>query len=125
MSHITTVSTEFRELEVLREALGRLGLAFSETDAVVYDYYRRTTSVDLAVRLDGDWRMGFRRNGDTFDLIGDPYGQRSRWDETSKAIRRTYAEIMATKQMRLRGYSVTKTIHEDGTIELIARRWAG
>lgn len=61
MSHITTIKTEIRDLQTLTQTLTLLGLEFSENGSNKGNT-RGKEAWDLAIKLDGGFRFGFKKN---------------------------------------------------------------
>jgi len=81
MSHRSQVTTQIKNLDILKKAVKELGLAYYEGQELVGSYTRGWSAadktVDLVLGVDGRKDIGFKKNSaGTYDLVGDFYGLR-------------------------------------------------
>lgn len=146
MSHVATVDLEIRDLDALAEAAKRIGLelvrgqqtyrwwghsvgdyampeGFTEDDLgkcqhalVVEGADAGTYEVGVVKRRDG--RAGFVLQ---WDFYAGGHGLEAVVGEGCAKIKQAYATVVAAKQLRRQGYSVTETVNADGAVILQAR----
>ncbi len=121
MSHFTTVTTQIRDIEALREACGELGLVVLD-DTTARGYSRNEIHGDHVIRLRGPYDIAVNRNPDnTYGLTTDW------WDghvekEVGAGFGRLlqlYAVHKASREARKRGHTVTRKPQRDGSIKLV------
>ncbi len=146
MSHVATVDLEIRDLDALGEAAKRIGMrlvlgqatyqwwghsvgdyampeGFAEEDLgkcdhalVVEGAHASTYEVGVVKRRDG--RDGFLLQ---WDFYAGGCGLEAVVGTDCGKLKQAYATVVAAKQLRRQGYSVTETVNTDGAIILQAR----
>ncbi len=125
MSHFTTLKTRIVSREHLLEALDDLALVYETGDLEVRDYQGITTRVEVKVYTgDKDYQIGFRRNGDVYELVADWYGIKDvQQHEFLAKVTQRYAYRAALKQLEVQGFTVVnEEIRADNTIHMTLRR---
>jgi hypothetical protein len=109
MSHFATIRTELRNLDTVKAALRRLGLAFREGGAVE-DYYHNTRRVDLVVEIPGQRPVGFARDASTgaIALVGDWWGGKLREAEFLASLKGSYAREQVLVSLERQGVDLSK-----------------
>ena len=113
MSHVATITLEFRDPAALSDAARRLRLDLHEDMVTFYD---GTRVAGTALRLPG-WR---------YPVVIDAEGRlhydhfEGRWGDPVHLhrFRQAYAEAATTRFAHARGYLVTRMAQADGTVRL-------
>jgi len=113
MSHVATITLEFRDPEALADAAGALGLALAHDTVRFYDGTRVTGT---ALRLPG-WRYPVVIDGEG-RLVYDHY--EGQWGDPAHLhrFRQAYAEAATRRFAQAQRLRVTRTVQADGTVRL-------
>ena len=120
MSHFTTIQTQIRDIEALRDACAEMKLeVLQNTEARGYGNTRRHGQ--FVIRLKGPYDIALdRQNDGTYGLstdwweghvekeVGGNYGR----------LLQLYAAHKTAREARKRGLSVQRTLRTDGSIKL-------
>lgn len=137
MSHFTRIKTQIKDKEVLVRCLKELGYQV-HSQSKIRGYGRRREKIELAVRMDAGYDIGFVRNiGGTFSIVADWWGvtgtnQRDfstrlqeQFEEVERKIRREYALKTVLEQTQQQGFSLVEQEEQrNGSIHIVVRRWA-
>ena len=129
MSHFTTIKTQFVAAEPLKKALADVRAEFNlgevRENALVSGYQGNTARADLVVSTRNQgYDLGFRRQGESYELIADWFGIRDfkQADLTARLTQR-YAYHTVKEKLDQQGFSlVEEEVKQDKTIHLILRR---
>lgn len=134
MSHFTTIKTRINDFEILKKSLKELGYSFQEGNLQVKGYQGITEKVNLLVKMQGGYNIGFRKNAQgTYDVIADWWGVRGVSENTFKQqiksienkILQQYAYEKVKKELLKRSMPIVEeTTLEDNTIQLTVRVWS-
>ena len=121
MSHFTTIQTQIKDIEALRQACGELGFTLLP-NSEARGYYENKIKGDFVIRLRGPYDIALNRQPDgsygfTADLwaghveqeVGKGYGR----------LLQLYAVHKATREARKNGHFVTRSQKQDGSIKLV------
>jgi len=123
MSHFTTVKIQIRNGETLHQVLNELGYKV-ECDRNVRGYQGNTTQADYVVRQSNGYDLGFRRSGETYDLIADFWGAKINQQEFVNAVSQKYAHKTLMKTAQEQGFNVEEEeVLSDGTVRVVVGRW--
>lgn len=123
MSHFTTVKIQIRNGETLHQVLNELGYRV-ECDRNVRGYQGNTTQADYVVRQSNGYDLGFRRSGETYDLIADFWGAKINQQEFVNAISQKYAHKTLMKTAQEQGFNIEEEeVLSDGTVRVVVGRW--
>lgn len=131
MSHFSRVKTTFRNKDLLSCSLREMGYEVQEGGAI--RGYHGQQQVDLAVMAKDGYGVGFVQNGDgSYDLIADSWGTGGTGQKILESLRRDYpriqqryATMMVREQTAREGYSIVEEVEQgDGSVRIVARRWA-
>lgn len=128
MSHFTTLRTQFVAAEPLKKALADIRAEFALGDVrentVVHGWGGKTTTADLAVATNNrNYDLGFRRQGDTFELVADWYGVPFQQAQLVPRLTQRYAYHVVKEQLDQQGFAlVEEEVRQDRTIHLVLRR---
>lgn len=129
MSHFTTLKTQFVLAEPLKQALADVRAEFKlgevRENALVSGFLGSTTRADLVVATrNPGYDLGFRKQGETYELVADWYGIRDfqQADLTARLTQR-YAYHTVKAKLDQQGFSlVEEEVKQDRTIHLVLRR---
>ncbi|WP_204104728.1 MULTISPECIES: DUF1257 domain-containing protein [Spirulina sp. CCY15215] len=105
MSHFSTLRTKISDVAILQTSLRDLGISVKD-DADVRGYNGQRVRADLVAVLDGEYDLGWSRNGDgTFDLIADLWGVAKKHNQTEliNSINQKYAVNKTLSEVKQRG----------------------
>jgi hypothetical protein len=129
MSHFTTIKTQFvvkAHLQTtLAEVRAEFGLGDVRENAVVHGYSGNTTRADLVVSTrNAGYDLGFRKQGDTYELVADWFGIRDiKQEQLVAKLQQRYAYHGIREKLDQQGFSlVEETVQQDTTIHLTLRR---
>ena len=132
MSHFTNCDLKMTYLEAIKPALAHMQVPFVEEQqgqaAVVRGY--RGQTLDAAIKIDmGKYDIGVVRAADgTFDIVADWWGVETTKgvseEEFKNRLSQRYSYHNVKMACEAKGYSVEEeTNEEDGTINLVVRKW--
>ena len=123
MSHFTTIKVQIRNGEMLHQVLNELGYKV-ECDRSVRGYQGNTTQADYVIRQSNGYDLGFRRSGETYDLIADFWGAKINQQEFVNAVSQKYAHKTLMKTAQEQGFNVEEEeVLSDGTVRVVVGRW--
>lgn len=127
MSHFTTLKTRIVSKEHLNQALHDLQLHFEEGEMEIRGYQGIRTTVEIRIPTSNpDYQIGFRKQGDTYEMVADWYGIEDvdRQDFLKQIIQR-YAYRVAKEQLEKQDFTVVEEeVQADNTIHITVRRMA-
>ena len=127
MSHITTVKTELKDVNVLKKALVKLGYRVKEGGVITGGYSGGRKNVEILATKDG-FEIGFKRSkakSNPFEILADWNGYAKKQEKTINDIFQTYSVEYVLKVSPLKGYSVVKNRkNENGQVEILLRKVA-
>ena len=129
MSHFTTIKTQFVSAAPLKKALADVRAEFNlgevRENATVGGYRGGTTPADLVVSTRNQgYDLGFRKQGETYELVADWYGIRDvkQADLTARLTQR-YAYHTVKEKLDQQGFSlIEEEVKQDKSIHLVLRR---
>lgn len=125
MSHFTTLKTRIVSKDHLKQALEDLDIAFDEGDLEIRGYQGIRTPVEIRIPSSNpDYDLGFRKHGDSYELVADWYGIRDidQHEFVAKIVQR-YAYRVAMEQLLAQDFAVVEEeIRPDNTIHITVRR---
>eukprot|EP00616_Rhizochromulina_sp_CCMP1243_P017171 CAMPEP_0118965540 /NCGR_PEP_ID=MMETSP1173-20130426/3087_1 /TAXON_ID=1034831 /ORGANISM="Rhizochromulina marina cf, Strain CCMP1243" /LENGTH=159 /DNA_ID=CAMNT_0006914183 /DNA_START=227 /DNA_END=706 /DNA_ORIENTATION=- len=126
MSHFSNIKTQLKDENNLRTALTDLGHKVLET-TTVRGYGGKDLEADVAIQQENGVDFGFKFNGQTYELVADL----EFWDQSSpvelflEKLNKQYAINTILETTQREGFQVeTQKVLADGTVELVATRWA-
>lgn len=130
MSHFTNIKTSFTDVAPLEKAITdvspRFGLSAIRRNAIVSGWRGITTTADLVVSTrNKGYDLGFKRESDTYALVGDWYGIKDiKRDDLTQSLTQRYAyHATVQKLVEEQGFSlVEEEQQETGAIHLVLRR---
>lgn len=123
MSHFTTIKVQIKNGEVLHQTLQELGYQV-ECDTWVRGYQGDTTQAEYVIRQSNGYDLGFRGNGENYELVADFWGARINEQEFIHSINQKYAHNMLMHSVQEQGFNVEEEeTLEDGTVRVVVGRW--
>jgi len=127
MSHFTTIKTEIYDLEILKQTLSHLRIDFEE-EGKVQGFGGQKEIADIAVKVDGRFRMGFKYNWrrGSYEIMGlKEYIHQADFRKIIDRIRQEYAYRKILAETRKRGFALVQEERvKTGTIKLVLRKVA-
>ena len=128
MSHFSTVKTQLRKKEFLKQALIDLGYVPNEGENLVRGYRGQTVKAEMTVEMSKGADIGFRWNqgSKSYELVTDL----DLWKQTIPVerflaqITQRYALNTVLDSTEKEGFQVSEQKNNlDGSIELVVTRW--
>ena len=147
MSHVANVEVEVQDLDVLKRACDTLGLEFREGQKTwkwygkfMNDYHGKDAAItqgfdpkqfgkgEHAIRVPGsDYEIGVIKNktGNGYHLMFDFYGSgrnivKQLGGTSLPKLKAEYSATVSARQLRRKGFRVTRTVLTNGSIKLKA-----
>ncbi len=127
MSHFSQIKTQIRDLDVLKVALTEAGINWQAGPVNVRGYQGQTHQADLAIQQENGYDVGFRWNGNAYELVADlQYWQQPLSVEGFiNRVTQNYAYQSVLNTTREQGFQVAeKERNADGSIRLVLQRWS-
>lgn len=125
MSHFTTLKTRIVSREHLKQALHDLEIQYEEGELEIRGYQGIRTAVDIKIpSANVDYDLGFRKSGETYELVADWYGlpDLDRREFLGRIAQR-YAYLVAKEQLESQDFTVVEEeVLSDNTIHITVRR---
>ncbi len=126
MSHISRIKTKIVEKDLLLKALADLGYPVEEGDVTLNGFNVARTPVEIKIPLRFSYPIGFRRNGETYEIVADWWGVRGvKRTEFVNQVMQRYAYHAARAKLEEQGFDLIEEVQEKGQIRLVLRRMAG
>ena len=128
MSHFSTVKTQLRKKEFLKQALIDLGYVPNEGENLVRGYRGQTVKAEMIVEMSKGADIGFRWNqgSKSYELVTDL----DLWKQTIPVERflaqvtQRYALNTVINSTAQEGFQISEQKNNvDGSIELVVTRW--
>ena len=122
MSHFTTIQTQIRDLDALRDACGELGLGF-QTNARCRGYAGQNRVAPHVIRLKGPYDIAVEPSSQTqgaYDLTTDWWdGHVAREVGTGFGrLLQAYGIHKTTREAQARGLRIQRALQQDGSVLL-------
>ena len=120
MSHFTSIQTQIKDVEALREACRELGLELLQ-NAEARGYGSTRQRGDFVIRLKGPYDVALNQQKDgTYGLSTDWWDGHVEKEVGSNygLLLQLYAVHKAAREARKRGLTVQRTVRTDGSIKL-------
>ncbi|MFM5887226.1 MAG: DUF1257 domain-containing protein [Dolichospermum sp.] len=123
MSHFTTIKVEIKQGEVLLQVLQELGYQV-EQNTQVRGYMGDKTNAEYVIRQANGYDLGFRKNGEGYELVADFWGAEINQQEFINNISQKYAHKTLMETIQTEGFNVEEEeVLADGTLRVIVGRW--
>ncbi len=120
MSHFTTIKTQIKDIEALRQACAELGLTL-EQNAQARGYASNQIKGDYVIRLKGPYDIALNRQPEgSYSLTDDQWGNYVE-DEVGPQhgkLMQLYAVHKALREARKKGHLARRSRLPDGSIQL-------
>ena len=123
MSHFSTIKIQIKNGEILQQVLTELGYQV-ESNTKVRGYQGNKTNAEYVIRQKNGYDLGFRRNGESYELVADFWGARINQQEFLNQINQKYAHQTLMQTVEEQGFDVEEEeVLEDGTVKVVVGRW--
>ncbi|HEY9663399.1 MAG TPA: DUF1257 domain-containing protein [Allocoleopsis sp.] len=123
MSHFTTIKVEIKNGEILHQVLQELGYRV-ECHGKVRGYQGRKVEADYVIRQPNGYDLGFRRDGDLYELVADFWGAKIDQRSFLDSINQKYAHKMLMMTVKEQGFDIeTEEVLSDGTVRVVVAKW--
>ncbi|MBS9386141.1 MAG: DUF1257 domain-containing protein [Dolichospermum sp. BR01] len=123
MSHFTTIKVQIKQGEVLLDVLQELGYQV-EQNTQVRGYRGDKTNAEYVIKQANGYDLGFRKNGEGYELVADFWGAKINQQEFINNISQKYAHKTLMKTIQTEGFNVEEEeVLADGTLRVIVGRW--
>lgn len=123
MSHFTTIKVQIKQGEVLLQVLKELGYQV-EQNTNVRGYMGDTTNAQYVIRQSNGYDLGFRKNGEGYELVADFWGAEINQQEFINNISQRYAHKTLMVTIQTEGFNVEEEeVLADGTLRVIVGKW--
>ncbi|MBW3042652.1 DUF1257 domain-containing protein [Prochlorococcus marinus] len=128
MSHFSTVKTQLRKKEFLKQALIDLGHVPNEGENLVRGYRGQTVKAEVTVQMSKGTDIGFRWNqsSKSYELVADLdlWKQSIPVERFLAQVTQRYALNTVLDSTAQEGFQVSEQKQNiDGSIELVVTRW--
>ena len=128
MSHFSTVKTQLRKKEFLKQALLDLGYVPNEGENLVRGYRGQTVKAEMTVQMSKGTDIGFRWNkgSKSYELVTDLdlWKQSIPVERFLAQVTQRYALNTVLDSTAQEGFQVSEQKQNlDGSIELVVTRW--
>ena len=128
MSHFSTVKTQLRKKEFLKQALIDLGYVPNEGGNLVRGYRGQTVKAEMTVQMSQGSEIGFRWNegSKSYELVTDLdlWKQSIPVERFLAQVTQRYALNTVLDSTAQEGFQVSQQKQNvDGSIELVVTRW--
>ncbi|WP_017294056.1 DUF1257 domain-containing protein [Geminocystis herdmanii] len=123
MSHFTTIKVQIKNGEILHKTLQELGYTV-ETNTNVRGYQGIKTKAEYVIRQNNGYDLGFRRQGDNYELVADFWGAKIDQTKFINDISQKYAHYTLMEEVEKQGFNIEEEeTLEDGTLRVVVGRW--
>jgi hypothetical protein len=123
MSHFTTIKVQIKQGEVLLHVLQELGYQV-EQNTQVRGYMGDKTNAEYVIKQSNGYDLGFRKNGEGYELVADFWGAEINQQEFVNNISQKYAHKTLMETIQTEGFNVEEEeVLADGTVRVLVGRW--
>lgn len=123
MSHFTTIKVQIKQGEVLLQVLKELGYQV-EQNTQVRGYRGDKTNAEYVIKQSNGYDLGFRKNGESYELVADFWGAKINQQEFINNISQKYAHKTLMETIQTEGFNVEEEeVLTDGTVRVVVGRW--
>jgi len=123
MSHFTTIKVEIKNGEILQQSLQELGFVV-KCRTLVRGYKGNKIAADYVIEQDHGYDLGFRKQGQTYELIADFWGAMIDPQDFVRLVTQKYAQNSLLATVKSQGFTVEQQqILEDGTVKVVVGKW--
>lgn len=123
MSHFSSIKLQIKNGEILHEVLQELGYQV-ECNTKVRGYRGDATQAEYVIRQDNGYDLGFRRQGESYEVVADFWGARVDRQQFVNNISQKYAHKTLMTTVKEQGFNIEEEeVLEDGTVRVLVARW--
>jgi hypothetical protein len=123
MSHFTTIKIQLKNGEILHQVLQECGYQV-ECNTDVRGYQGNTTRAEYVIRQTNGYDIGFRLNGETYEVVSDWSFAKINQKEFINTLNQKYAHKMLKQSIQEQGFNLeAEEILEDGTVRVVVGKW--
>jgi tRNA G26 N,N-dimethylase Trm1 len=123
MSHFTTIKVQIKNSEILHQVLQELGYQV-ECNTTVRGDRGNTTDAEYVIRQQNGYDIGFRRNGESYEVVADFWGAKINQQQFVNSITQKYAHKTLIATIQEQGFNLEEEeVTEDGTVRVVVGRW--
>ncbi|AFY74401.1 Protein of unknown function (DUF1257) [Synechococcus sp. PCC 7502] len=123
MSHFTTIKVEIKNGEILQKTLQELGFKV-KCQAPVRGYMGSKVEADYVIEQEHGYDLGFRRQGETYELIADFWGAMIDPQDFVRLVTQKYAYNSLLATVKNQGFTLEQQeTLADGTVRVVVGRW--
>ncbi len=123
MSHFTTIKVQIKNGETLHETLRELGYQV-ECNTQVRGYAGDKTNAEYVIRQNNGYDLGFRRNGEDYELVADFWGAKIKRQDFINSIMQKYAHKTLMMSVKEQGFNIEEEeVLADGTVRVVVGKW--
>lgn len=123
MSHFTTIKVQIKQGEVLLQVLKELGYQV-EQNTHIRGYMGDKTNAEYVIKQSNGYDLGFRKNGENYELVADFWGAKINQQEFINNISQKYAHKTLMETIQTEGFNVEEEeVLADGTVRVLVGRW--
>jgi len=126
MSHFTKVQTKIFDKDILISTLKQLKYRVFEGKLTLKGYEGQKKNIDILVKLNSSYDIGFARNKDgTFSIIADWWGvTKVKEEDFTRMVNQNYSLNMIRREMKKKGYKIVEQKNlENNSIKVVVRKW--
>ncbi len=124
MSHFSTIKLQIKNGEILHQVLQELGYSV-ELNTKVRGYRGDSTYAEYVIRQNNGYDIGFRRQGEDYEIVSDFWGANINKTEFTNNISQKYAHKTLMGTVAEQGFNIEEEeTLEDGTLRVVVARWA-
>ena len=123
MSHFTSIKVQIKNGEILKDILQELGYQV-EVDTNIRGYQGNQTQAQYVIRQDNGYDLGFRKVGDSYELVSDFWGAEIDQQAFLNPIMQKYAHKTLLNTVQEEGFNIEEQeVLEDGTVRVVVGKW--
>jgi len=123
MSHFTTIKVQIKNGETLHQTLQELGYQVV-CNTQVRGYAGKKTTAEYVIRQDNGYDLGFRSNGEDYELVADLWGARINQQDFINSIMQKYAHKTLMMSVKEQGFNIEEEeVLADGTVRVVVGKW--
>lgn len=123
MSHFTTIKIQIKNGKILHQVLQELGYEV-ECNTKVRGFIGQKTSAEYVIRQKNGYDLGFRLNGESYEIVADFWGAKINQKEFVNSISQKYAHKTLMQSVQEQGFDVEEeSVLEDGTVRVVVGKW--
>lgn len=123
MSHFTTIKVAIKNGDMLQKVLHNCGYQV-EYNTLVRGYQGQSTLAEYVIRQNNGYDLGFRLQGENYELIADFWGAKINQQQFINQISQMYAHQTLLQSIEEQGFNVEEEqVLEDGTVKVVVGKW--